>query len=131
MYKIVNSDNSSVNYFSNLFFVKGAGFYTLLLATLLILALWEKYNTILVSILVLIVIFQSSVALDKNMIKGRILFMILLSLLFMALSTENEFYKSPLSFRNKQILGLALWMIPYSYIILAAVDRIDYKKENE
>jgi hypothetical protein len=130
MYKIANSNSPSVNYLSNVLFVKGAGLYTLLLATLLVLSLWERHNMLLVSILFLIIIFQSSVALDKNMVRGRVMFMIIISLVFMLLSTETQYYKSPLSFGNKQILGLALWMVPYLYIILAAVDRIDSDNKN-
>ena len=47
MNKIANSDSPSVNYLSNILFVKGAGLYTLLLATLLVLTLWERNNTLL------------------------------------------------------------------------------------
>lgn len=130
MNKIANSDSPSVNYLSNILFIKGAGLYTLLLATLLVLTLWERNNTLLVIILTAIVLFQSHVALNKDMVRGRVMFMLIISLVFMFLSTETQYYKAPMSFANKQILGLAMWMVPYLYIILAAVDRIDENKEN-
>ena len=125
MNSLANSDSPNVDYLSNIFFVKGAGLYTLLLATLLVVTLWKKHNTILVACLVGIVIFQSYVAQDDKVVRNRYIFMMITSLMFLVLSHNNTVYSAPVSFANKQILGLALWVVPYLYIILAAIDRIE------
>jgi hypothetical protein len=126
MNTISDSNDPTVNYLSDILFVKGAGIYALILATLLIVLLWEKHNTLLVLILFGIIMFQSYIVENDQIVKGRIMFMVIISLAFMSLSYNNKFYKAPMGFANKQILGMSYWIVPYIYILLASVDELNF-----
>lgn len=122
---IKNSSGEIMDQLSEIMFSRGAGIYALAFATFLIIFLSDKYKTLLLSSLFVIVAFQSYVAQDAGVVIARILYVSIIGFLFMILSTKNASYINPLSFADKQIFGLAMWFLPYMYIIIASVDRIE------